>query len=189
MLALDAAALNAEDGDFNPVAALLRLQRCRRQAELPGLAAVLFGALRREGLARLAERLSDALMRMLVARFGGDETSDGYTEELRRALRHMEEPRMLAETVTRWRQEAIDEGMQLGMSEGRRQGASLERTLLRRLAAQRFDVATGDGLATLLANEEDVERLAKVGDLVSDCGSAQELLRRGRDLLHNGNVY
>ena len=75
MLALDAAKLSAEDGDINPVAALLRLQRCRRQADLPGLAAVLFGALRRDGLTRLAERLSDALMRMLVARFGGDETS------------------------------------------------------------------------------------------------------------------
>ena len=181
MLALDAAALNAEDGDINPVAALRRLQRCRWQAELPDLAAALFGALRREGLARLAERLSDALMRMLVARFGGDETNEGYTEELRRTLRHMEEPRMLAETVTRWRREAVDEG--------KRQGASLGRTLLRRLAAQRFDVATGDGLATLLANEEDVERLAKVGDLVSDCGSAQELLRRGRDLLANGNGH
>ena len=47
MLALDAAKLNAEDGDINPVAALLRLQRCRREAELPGLAAALFGALRR----------------------------------------------------------------------------------------------------------------------------------------------
>ena len=179
MLALDASALNAEDGDINPVAALLRLQRCRRQAELPALAAALFGALRREGLTRLAERLSDALMRMLVARFGGDGTSDGYTEELRRALRHMEEPRMLAETVTRWRQEAIDEG--------RRRGLSLERTLLRRLAAQRFDIVTGNALAALLANEEDVERLSEVGDLVVDCGSAQELLRRGRDLLNGGH--
>ena len=187
MLTLDAATLSAEDADINPVAALLRLQRCRRQAELPGLAAALFGALRRDGMARLAKRLSDALMHMLVARFGGDETSEGHTEELRRALRHMEEPTMLAETVTRWRQEAIDEGRQLGMSEGRRQGVSLERTLLRRLAAQRFDVATGDALATLLANEEDIERLAEVGDLVVDCGSAQELLRRGRGLLNGGN--
>ena len=91
---------------------------------------------------------------------------------------------MLAETVTRWRREAIDEGRQLA----RRQGASLERTLLRRLA-QRFDVAPGDGLAALLANEDDVERLAEVGDLAVDCGNAQELPRRGRDLLDNGNVY
>ena len=176
MLPLDAATLSAEDGEVNPVAALLRLQRCRQQAELPGLAAVLFGALRRDGRLALAERLSDALMRMLVARFGGDETGAGHTEELQRALRYMEEPRMLAETVTQWRQEALDEG--------RRQG---ERTLLRHLAAGRFGVATGDALAALLANVEDVERLAEVGDLVVGCRSAEELLRRGRHLLNGGS--
>ena len=187
MLPLDATTLSAEDGEVNPVAALLRLQRCRRPAELPDLAAALFGALRREGRLALAERLSDALMRMLAVRFGGDETGVGHTEELRRALRHMEEPRMLAETVTRWRQEALDEGRRQGMSEGMRRGMSEgERTLLRRLAAGRFGVATGNALATLLANEEDAERLAEVGDLVVDCASAEELLRRGRRLLNGG---
>ena len=180
MLTLDAATLSAEDGEVNPMAALLRLQRCRRPEELPALAAALFGALRRDGRLALAERLSDALMRMLVARFGGDETGAGHTEELQRALRHMEEPRMLAETVTRWRQEALDEGMQRGMSEG-------ERTLLRHQAAGRFGVATGDALAALLADVEDIERLAEVGDLVVACESAEELLRRGRGLLNGGS--
>ena len=183
MLALDAAGLNAEDGDVNPVAALFRLQRCRRQAELPALAAALFGALRREGLARLSE----ALMRMLVVRFGGDETNEGSQ-------------RNCGARCATWRNRGCWRKRSRGARKRstracnsacrrRRQGASLERTLLRRLAAQRFDVATGDGLATLLANEEDVERLAKVGDLVIDCGSAQELLRRGRDMLANGNGH
>ena len=190
-LMLDAAALSAEDGDVNPAAALLRLQRCRRPAELPGLAAALFRALRRDDrLERLAARLSDALMQMLVARFGGDETGERHTEELRRTLRYMEEPRMLAETVTQWRQEAVDEGMSKGMSKGRRlglsEGMSHERTLLRRQAARRFGPATGDALAALLANEEDVERLAAVGDLVVGCESAEELLRRGKGLLNGG---
>ena len=174
LLPLDATTLSAEDGEVNPVAALLRLQRCRQQADLPDLAAALFGALRRDGHLALAERLSDVLMRMLAARFGGDESGVARTEELRRTLRHMEEPRMLAETVTQWRQEALDEGRRLGraegrtegMSEGRRQGMSEgmshERALLRRLATRRFGLAAGDALATLLANEEDAERLAKV---------------------------
>ena len=144
------------------------------------LAAALFGALRRDGRSDLAERLSDALLRMLAARFGGDGTGAGDTEELRRALRHMEEPRMLAETVAQWRREALDEGRRQGMSEG-------ERALLRRQAARRFGVATGDALAALLANEEDVERLAEVGDLVVGCASAEELLRRGRGLLNGGS--
>ena len=191
MLTLDAATLNAEDGDINPVAALLRLQRCRRQADLPALAAALVDALRRNGLARLRERLSDALMRMLVARFGGDETGEKHTEELQRALRYMEEPTMLAETVTQWRQEAIDEGWKRGRSvgwrEGISEGISHERVLLRRQATQRFGAATGDALAALLANEEDVERLAEVGDLVVGCDSAQDLLQRGRGLLNGGH--
>ena len=192
MLPLDAATLSAEDGEVNPAAALLRLQRCRRPEELPALAASLFGALRREGLLALAARLSDALMRMLVARFGGDETGAGHTEELQRALRYMEEPRMLAETVTQWRREALDEGRRQGMSEGmskgRRQGVSEgmshERALLGRLAARRFGTAAGDALTALLANEEEAERLARVGDLVVDCTSAEELLQRGRHLLN-----
>ena len=96
------------------------------------------------------------------------------------ALPHMEEPRMLAETVTQWRQEAHDEGRRQGMFEG-------ERALLRRIAAARFGVATGNALATLVANEEDIERLARVGDLVGACASAEELLRRGRSLLNGGS--
>ena len=76
---------------------------------------------------------------------------------------------MLAETVTRWRQEALAEG---------------ERMLLRRQAARRFGVETGDALAALLANEEDAERLAEVGELLVDCASPAELLRRGGGLLN-----
>ena len=175
MLPLDAATLTAEDAETNPMAAMLRLQRCRRPAELPDLAAALFGGLRREGLRLVAERLSDALMRMLAARFGGDGTGERHAEELRLALRHMEEPTMLAERVTQWRREALDEG--------RRQGVSHE---LRRLAARRFGLAAGDALARLLANVEDVGRLEEVGDLVVDCASAEELLRRGRGVLNGG---
>ena len=191
---LDATALSADDGDINPVAALLRLQRCRRAEDLRSLAATLFDALRRNGRPkRLLERLSDALMRMLAARFGGDEAEEGYTEELRGVLGHMEKPKMLAETVTRRRREAIDEGLKLGRTEGLKQGMSRglkqgmvegERTLLRRQAARRFGVETGDALAALLANEEDVERLAEVGELMVDCASPEELLQRGRGLLN-----
>ena len=88
---------------------------------------------------------------------------------------------MLAETVTRWRQEALAEGKRQGRSEGVVEG---ERTLLRRQAARRFGVETGDALATLLANEEDAERLAQVGELMLDCTSPEELLRRGGGLLN-----
>ena len=211
MLPLDATTLSADDGKVNPAAALLRLQRCRQAAELADLTApiaALFRALEREGRRAFWERLSDALAQMLAVRFGGRKD----IEELRRALRNMEDPTMLAERVSRWYEEALDkgrrqgvsegmsegrrQGVSEGMSEGRRQGVSEgrrlgmsegERTLLRRLAAGRFGVATGNALATLLASEEDVERLAKVGDLVVACTSAEELLRRSRGLLNGGS--
>ena len=169
---------------MNPAAALLRLQRCRRPAELPRLAVSLFDALRRDGCTEaFAERLSDALMHMLAARFGGDETGEGHTEELQRALRYMEEPRMLAETAARWRREAIEEGIAKGMTKGMLH----ECALLQRQTVRRFGVAAGDALAALLAKEEDVERLAQVGELVVDCGSATELLERGMGLLNGGS--
>lgn len=183
LLLLDAAALTSEDGESNPAAGLLRLQRCRRPAELPRLAAALFGTLRYGCTEAFAERLSDALMHMLAARFGGDQTGEGHTEELQRALRYMEEPRMLAETAARWRREAIEEGMAKGMADA----MSHERALLQRQTVRRFGVAAGDALAALLAKEEDVERLAQVGDLVVDCRSATELLERGRGLLNGGS--
>ena len=184
MLPLDATTLSAEDGGVNPVAALLRLQRCREPGDLHGLVAALFGALLREGRRAFWERLSDALAQMLAARFGGRKD----IEELRRALRHMEDPTMLADRVSQWYEEALDKGRRQGVSEGRRQGVSEgERTLLRRLAAGRFGVAAGNALATLLASEEDVERLAEVGDLVVACTSAEELLRRSRGLLNGGS--
>ena len=85
----------------------------------------------------------------------------------------------------------MSEGRRQGVSEGRRQGVSegisYERALLRRQAAWRFGVAAGDALAALLANEEDVERLAEVGELVVGCASAEELLRRGGGLLNGGS--
>ena len=73
MLTLDAGTLGAEDGEVNPATALLRLQRCRRPAELAGIGGGVVRRVRRDGRSELAERLSDALLRML-ARFGGNET-------------------------------------------------------------------------------------------------------------------
>ena len=177
---LDAGALSADDGRSNWVAALLRLLRCREAQRLPSLSKTLFDGLRREGLADLATRLADLLMRMLYRRFA-DSDQDPHGDHLREALRYMEEPTMLEEAITEWRQAALDEGHSKGLAKGRSEGLREgERTLLRRLAARRFGAAVGDALAALLADEQDAERLAELGDLVLDCESAEELLRQGR---------
>ncbi len=83
---------------------------------------------------------------------------------------------MLEEAITEWRQAALAEGLREG-----------ERMLLRRLATRRFGAPAGDALGALLAGEQDAERLAELGDLVFDCESGEELLRRGRSVLAGGS--
>ena len=86
---------------------------------------------------------------------------------------------MLEEAIIEWREAAV--------AEGRSQGIAEERSLLRRQAARRFGAEAGNALATLLASEEDSERLAMIGDLVVDAVNGEELLRCGRLVLVHGN--
>ena len=194
-LLLDAGRLTAEDGHINPVAALLRLLASRRTESLPRLAKTLFDQLRPAGAGgpaqqerrAFANRLARALMRLLIARFAGAEADDRH-RHMQQALRYMEEPTMLAEAITEWRQNAIAEGRTEGRTEGVREGTSEgRRTLLRRLATRRYGVEAGDEFGRLLAGEADADRLALAGDLLIDCSSPEELLRRARRLLRGGN--
>lgn len=76
---------------------------------------------------------------------------------------------MLERAITEWRNAALAEG---------------ERTMLRQLAAQRFGVAAGDALGTLLGEAADMRRLAAIGSLLFDCASADELLSRSGGVLN-----
>ena len=181
---LDAGTLTADDGRANWLAALLRLLRCRETERLPDLSRTLFDGLRRAGLDDLAQRLADLIMRMLLARFRR-EPATGQGSYLDQALRYMEEPTMLERAITEWRDAALAEGKSLGRSEGMREGrAEGGRAMLRRAAARRFGGATGDALAALLSDVADDRRLDAVGDLLANCGSADELLRRSRGVLN-----
>ena len=211
---LDAATLTADDGRANWLAALLRLLCCRDAARLPDLSRTLFDGLRRDGLDHLALRLADLTMRMLLARFGRESAAGpgGYLDQ---ALRYMEEPTMLEQAITEWRNAALAEGKSLGRSEGRSEGiregraegmlagrvageregrvageregrVEGERAMLQRVAARRFGTAAGDALAALLGEVADMRRLDAIGDLVADCASADELLRRSGGVLNGG---
>ena len=79
---------------------------------------------------------------------------------------------MLAETLQEWDEQKINEG--------RREVLAQERALLCRLASRRFDTATGDELATILAGVEDASELARVGTLIIDCESGSDFLARAR---------
>ena len=183
---LDAATLTADDGRANWLAAQLRLLRCRAAEELPERARTLFEGLRRDGLDDLAQRLAELTMRLLLVRFGRKPAADagGYLDQ---ALRYMEEPTMLERAITEWRKAALAEGQRKGRVEGMREGrVEGERAMLRRVAARRFGTPTGDALAALLGEVADVRRLNAIGDLVADCPSADELLRRTGGLLNGG---
>ena len=183
---LDARTLTADDAHSNWLAALLRLLHCRLAAELPARAKVLLDGLRRDALDDLAAELADLLMRMLVHRFGGEDAKEEDREYLALAVTYLGEPTMLEEAITEWREAAVAEGRSQGRAEGRSEGMVEKRTLLRRMAARRFGVEAGNALATLLAGEEDSERLATIGDLVVDAANGEELLRRGRSVLAHG---
>ena len=129
---------------------------------------------------------------MLIARFAGAEAGD-RRRHTQQALRYMEEPTMLAEAITEWRQNAIaegrtegirqgrSEGMREGRSEGMREGTSEgRRSLLQRQATRRYGVEAGDEFGRLLAGEADADRLALAGDLVIDCSSHAHRLRTAR---------
>ena len=63
-----------------------------------------------------------------------------------------------------------------GLRTGRAEGVAARRALLGRLALRKFDTATAERLAELLAGIEDPGRLADVGDRIIDCDDGGALL-------------
>ena len=88
----------------------------------------------------------------------------------------METPTMLAETLREWDEQLIDKGRQ----EGRQERLEEERARLCSMAERRFGAAAGYGLAGILTGVEDNAELSRVGILIVDCTTGQELLARAR---------
>ena len=76
---------------------------------------------------------------------------------------------MLTDNLAEWPAKLVEQG--------REQGREEERALLCRQTARKFDDAAGRRLATVLAGA-DADRLAEVGDLIIECGTAAELFAR-----------
>ena len=76
------------------------------------------------------------------------------------------------------REQGLEQGREQGLEQGLEQGRAEERALLCRLAARKFDAATGERLAAALADVTDAERLAEVGDWIIECGTEAELFAR-----------
>ena len=80
---------------------------------------------------------------------------------------------MLTDNLAEWPAKLVEQGIEQGREQGREQ----ERALLCRLAARKFDDDAGRRLAAVLAGA-DADRLAEVGDLIIECGTAAELFAR-----------
>ena len=81
---------------------------------------------------------------------------------------------------TEGREQGRTEGVEQGRTEGREQVLAAERTLLRRQAARKFEAATADQLTDAIADMDDPERLAEVGETIIDCNTASDLIERIR---------
>ena len=94
--------------------------------------------------------------------------------------------RWAAEFPKHWRregrQEGLAQGRKEGVAQGRREGVERERELLRRMAAVRFGRRVGEQARALLAEIDDWDRLAEVGELIAGADRGEDLLRLMRSL-------
>lgn len=77
-----------------------------------------------------------------------------------------------------WMQDYHEERREEGRQEGREEGLQNNRHLLVRLASNRFGLQTGQRLAEVLADFDDLSRFEQVSDLILDSADGNELLRR-----------
>ena len=160
--------------------AMVLVEQSRSGANLVRTAAYLVDRLR-GGRNELKQAFADWL-ETLLRRLEGNAAEEEWAEgEL-----SLEEVTMtLEERVAEWskpylrqgREEGISVGREEGISLGREEGIAQQRSMLRRMATTRFDQATADRLASILAAEADPERLAAVGEAIVRCRTGNELLR------------
>ena len=172
----------AEDGGLPPgnlVSALIALETNRDRARLPALLEALIALLREQDDEELTNAFSAWARQVLLPRRvrAGVPASLPGLEEVRA---------MLSETVQEWTEQwveqgierGIERGIEQGIERGIEQGRAEERALLCRLAARKFDAATAQRLAAVLADVTDPDRLAEVGDRIIECETAADLFAR-----------
>ena len=78
--------------------------------------------------------------------------------------------------TARLREQHFAEGVLRGRTEGRAEGTAHERATLARQAARRFGAGFGRRLAAALREVSDPVELGRIGDLIVDCATGEELL-------------
>ncbi len=92
----------------------------------------------------------------------------------------MREVSALEKNTERWleghRRDAFADGRRAGHADGQREALAHERSLLVRQAARRFGADTGRRLESRLRAVRDPDRLDRVGDLIVDSETGEQLL-------------
>ena len=88
----------------------------------------------------------------------------------------MAEQSVLERNTDRWLKRYRREVYAEGLADGRRQALAHERSLLVRQAARRFGADIGRRLGARLGNIDDPGLLDRVGDLMVDCKTGEQLL-------------
>ncbi len=177
----------------NLISALVALETSKNPAETAAATDRLIDLLARYDDRALTAAFSAWVDALLLPRTRTETAADPLT-------RIKEARTMLAERVQEWTREWLEqsrtEGREQGRTEGREQGRTegreqalaesrqqalaAERTLLRRQATRKFEATTADQLAGAIADLNDPERLAEVGEAIIDCNTASALIERIR---------
>ena len=161
----------------NLVSALVALETSRNPAETAAATDRLIELLTEYDDPALTEAFSAWVDALLLPRTPANASPDPLT-------RLKEVRTMLAERVQEWTREWVEQGRTEGREQGRTEehehSLAAERTLLRRQAARKFEAATAERLAGAIADMDDPERLAEVGEAIIDCNSASDLIERIR---------
>ena len=97
-------------------------------------------------------------------------------EKTRRVEELMEEVTAFQRNTERAIERYRREGLELGIEQGLERGFEHERSLLARQASRRFGDAAGRRLGAWLAGVSDAAVFDRVGDLIVDCATGEELL-------------
>ena len=92
----------------------------------------------------------------------------------------------LIERARKWGEERdqlwLQKGIQKGVERERRASVQRERELVHRMVGRRFGPRTAEQLLPMLARLSDQEDIARVTDAVIECETAEEFLRRVREV-------
>ena len=187
----------------NLVSALIALETNRGRERLPALLKTLIGLLRErrdddlkrafeawvwqvllarrfrgkvpESLPRLEE--VQTMLEETVREWTADWVAEGREQGVEQGREQgLEQGR--EQGLEQGREQGLEQGREQGLEQGLEQGRAEERALLCRLAARKFDAATGERLSAALADVTDADRLAEVGDWIIECGTEVELFAR-----------